>query len=848
MKNIYLSRRNLEQMLFLFLFVIHAFTLVNAQTLPNPLYEFPLNFDNPELWYKYNQGNKLSFQGEKGGSFGSRTDRFGEKGGAIFLNTTRSYITQKLNVTPEPLGSDMTVSFWTYLYSSNTFPPEYSPYDSNTLKERFFSLTTDQKSGGLARVRDNALLGVERTVTVNSTVKPWYLWLNKPAMMEQAGWYQIVMVAAQNYTKIYIYKPDGSKACSYNYMGNKFAKKITIGAETSYPPIEESVQSAGTIDDFKVWNVALTEEQVSDLHEREKDFDGGFYKIVNFKSQRPIYVDNCGLGSNGAAQYARIYQYTNPTEWCNSFQFVKRGVDSKGAYYQIINERSGYPIYVDNCGSGASGPQSARVYQYFDSGNEHCTYFYVDYIKTVSGKKQYKIINRNSGYPLYVDNCGSGDSGSQGARIYQYRHENVDCNLFQLEPTLPSTNLMDGTYRINVSSSDPQKSILTSARKWEFDTWELLGNKRQNLEIQQIGYNLYHIIFNGKYVEAIKGANGGVILNSSQSLTNNCEWYIFPNRLRTGYKIVNKVLLAKLGRADDEDGNARGFKYFDLENQTLDFIDMSKSRKIPETQKIEFEIRNMATNGKMYADNCGFGTNFNNWAPNVYQYNNALEKCTRWITEFVKLDVNGNPIYFIKHKNSGKLLYADNCGNNGNRTEVYLYTNTNDKTCNYFYINWSGDNDNSYEIVHQKTGRRVHLDGPLPANWTNIYLYEPLSNQQQAWLFNKTSNELRSNRKIEATLENEEEFTDVDISVVYPNPTDGLLNIAFALKEPQTINFDIYDMLGKKVYCETRIMSTSEQIITLENLKHSLDVNQLYILKATTANDKELLVSKVIFK
>lgn len=100
---------------------------------------------------------------------------------------------------------------------------------------------------------------------MESTV-PWYLWAYKPAQFDQNGWYHIFVVHGMYYTRLVMYKPDLTKAYSYIWMGDQgfpTNKYLYVGGYGDHLPVSSAM------DDFKVYNAELTDDQIEVLHVAE---------------------------------------------------------------------------------------------------------------------------------------------------------------------------------------------------------------------------------------------------------------------------------------------------------------------------------------------------------------------------------------------------------------------------------------------------------------------------------------------------------------------------------------------------------------------------------------------------
>src|SRR6218665_2296767 len=312
MKFIHPSQRKFWQIsgyvLSVFLMICLACSHASAQ-LPNPKLYMSLDYAN----FLYDEVSKTT--GTYTGSITARTDRFGKAGGAVRLQGAGT------NIKPPNIGipASYTVSYWTYINDPSTIPPGPTPFTTTDIHKEVFgvySLTTgnnnpndvrakntnrpdasssrggtatNTKLEGMARVK--ATIGIDRFIAKADGPKvPWYLWSYAPVQFDQSGWYHIIYVHDVNYNKIYMIKPDNTKFCSYNYLGVQTVEGFLFvlgAANNSFTPIDY-------LDDFKLFDVSFTENQVDMLHNVEKVSNPNVtqvYRLKNVKSGLYLTAD-----------------------------------------------------------------------------------------------------------------------------------------------------------------------------------------------------------------------------------------------------------------------------------------------------------------------------------------------------------------------------------------------------------------------------------------------------------------------------------------------------------------------------------------------------------------------------
>ncbi|PJC45274.1 hypothetical protein CO037_02380 [Candidatus Pacearchaeota archaeon CG_4_9_14_0_2_um_filter_30_8] len=95
---------------------------------------------------------------------------------------------------------------------------------------------------------------------------------------------------------------------------------------------------------------------------------------------------------------------------------------------------------------------------------------------------------------------------------------------------------------------------------------------------------------------------------------------------------------------------------------------------------------------------------------------------------------------------------------------------------------------------------------------------------------NTTGIESQNKSKLESKLEN-----------IYPNPTNGMINVKYNLTNSQNVNFEVYEVLGKKVY-STR----GESGETTKRINTGELPSGTYFLRMTSGKEKSQEIKKFI--
>ncbi|MGY0426555.1 MAG: RICIN domain-containing protein [Polaribacter sp.] len=844
--------KNYIQQWLVFLLVFIAFNFTNAQSVPDPIYTFPLDGNSPESWI---DKNDIHHQGVKYGLIQPEEDRFGNPNGASFFNDHKTYVFQGDYFPQINAGVDVTVSFWTKLETAHRYPPSPTPYFPGTSqKHRYFTLAMDYKSGGLARSHNNALLGAERTVTANGVTKPWYFWLYKPAMLEQVGWYQIVAVMATNYTKIYVYKPDGTKACSYNYMANDFAKKIVIGRKNQYPSSEERVRPAFIMDDLKVWNTALSENQIAILHDQESasfNVDELSTYLIESKYSGFAHIYGNSL-SNGGSLHTHSWVNQDNLKW----YIQKAGKDTNGQiYYNIISKSSGKQVMVKNNATGNDGD----INQYEAISNPVSNQWYIEYYEHDNqNRKIYRIKNKYSGKYMYVNEGSNPENISQWEWVNQ---SNLKWYVYLYKPEVKTQpDIADGTYRITNKNSGllfGYGGISDSYQNYWKDNYT-------NFNVTYQGAGKYRLYMKNPLVNGYLA-----IKDNASTYSNNAQYrYLGANHFVDFYiREMGEDNLGKYFRI----ANAKTGKSATVYNDGTSNLDV--------INQYEWKNRN---NQKWYFDrNEQPSINENVWyqikpvnCPNcfLYNWNRGFSRSTEIVIfkdapyfftksfRFIKkgVDLDGRAFYGINNA----ITYQSKYGNlqvSGGSSYDGADINVSDLYVDQDNLKWyidlvrkDNNGKNIYRISSKLDGgvRSMEVSGNEYNNYQNVDItywrnYYP----NLIWYIEPVNNSLARNSQAKLLNTNLEELEDTN-SYIFPNPIQNTLyvnlNIGFGQNE---VNFNFYNLLGEKIFSENRKVDIGKQIVTLKNLKHhGFGENQMYILKITTSTGEQLLNTKVLFK
>ncbi|WP_337045359.1 RICIN domain-containing protein [Emticicia sp. 17c] len=377
------------------------------------------------------------------------TDRFGDPNGAVAFNYNNeiSYISFN-NLPASKYNTKKTVSYWIYIDNPTTIPEGPFPYQETDFYKHIYSYYTNVTTGVFPNEGQSIrgpVLGQHRQY--NNTTH-WFLWWYKPIEFNVIGWYHIIHVQGQYFTKEYVYKPDGTKQCAFNYLGvqNWGANncELVLGnTEIGHKPIK-------ALDDFKAFTDELTEAQADLLHNQEIPVENyGNYRIRNKATGKYLAVKDFGADKGTETQAKTeneagatyLWRYEKDINTGHPFLvniFANNNKDMSGSWT--------WPARVLNVkgGSGSYG----TILQLWDHDNTNSCKWSLERNPQTGSYKIRTWLNNN---PIF-HNGGNNQImiGTDNNDYYEWYFEKVDLSLPPI--TSPIDNLL--TYRLKNRNSN----------------------------------------------------------------------------------------------------------------------------------------------------------------------------------------------------------------------------------------------------------------------------------------------------------------------------------------------------------------------------------------------------------
>lgn len=237
---------------------------LHGQEIPLPKCCLPLNGTNSE---DIMSGKIVDIYGK----VYSLADRFGAKGKAVAFDKTNSYITVPMTPTDGQARREATLTYWMYVAK-------------DSITQAFWAKGSDgELLLGMKKKGINAVLNIYHEGSQQKPVPDQQWMWSDSNFTEGIGWYFVAIAYSDAGTYFYLGTPQGKMPECYSAFVPDWdlISAICIGAVDDIP--------AAGMDDFKVYDAALSQEQVSALYHSELQFGMGNESLRNVKTDVPLY-------------------------------------------------------------------------------------------------------------------------------------------------------------------------------------------------------------------------------------------------------------------------------------------------------------------------------------------------------------------------------------------------------------------------------------------------------------------------------------------------------------------------------------------------------------------------------
>lgn len=383
---------------------------------------------------------KNNKDGVKHGSFEAVKNRLGYPQGALKINSN-SYVELPNFFEETEVSNGYSVSFWMKVDDPTGPPSGVLPYLNTDKRDGIFfarkgSITAGTNLFGMTRVRDR--LVVNRYIPLKNPNPELEFWLWDPVNLDTSpvsgnDWHFVSLVYTKNAMQVYIGKPDGSFNCRANYFAPQDLSQVTFWGLGN-----PNGSSIGNLDDFKVYSIPLTKEQVRGVFEAERPFNlSNTYKLIPKHSNNPLTIN---IQHDNGDDF--LMQDTPKDILAQNWFFKPEG----GGAFSIQNSQSGFNL------TSVSDALASKIKQTnFGTGSETGSdqKWEIKYGgKTSQGKDYFRIVNllSNNKYSLSI-NYGRTTPGEKAVMWPQH---NGDDQKYYIErvPSPITTIVNDGEYYI----------------------------------------------------------------------------------------------------------------------------------------------------------------------------------------------------------------------------------------------------------------------------------------------------------------------------------------------------------------------------------------------------------------
>lgn len=235
-----------------------------GQEIPLPKCCLPLNGTNSE---DIISGKTTDIYGK----IYSLADRFGVKGKAIAFDKTNSYITVPMTSVGGKALREATLTYWMYV-AKDSITQTFGAKGSDG------ELLLGMKKKGMRAVLDIYHKDGQHKPLPDQQ----WMWSDSN-FTEGEGWYFVAIAYSDEGTHFYLGTPGGKMTECYSAFIPDWDLITTICIGTV-----DDIPAAG-MDDFKIYDVTLSKEQVSALYHSESQFSMGNESLLNVETDTPLY-------------------------------------------------------------------------------------------------------------------------------------------------------------------------------------------------------------------------------------------------------------------------------------------------------------------------------------------------------------------------------------------------------------------------------------------------------------------------------------------------------------------------------------------------------------------------------
>ena len=793
MKDNFNRNRNIIIFAICLLFVCVG-NITSQTSVPDPSVYLAFDTDNPA----YESISK--YPGLVSGSFRRVEDRFGNYDRAVAFIGKGSGV----GLIESSINAVHTVSLWVFISDPSEIPSGSTPFSPESTKYEFYNWVNSDNQSIKGLGRKGATIGFNRYIPKqDGTIEPWYLWSYKPAQFDQVGWYHIFVVHGMYYTRLVMYKPDSQKAYSYIWMGNQSFpanRYLFVGGNAGTNPIN------GFLDDFKIYNEELTDDQISFLHTAEYP-ENVFLRIKNKTTGKYAVVYEASKDND-----AQIIQHSGGMgndEWALVFTGTNE--------CRIRNLHSLKNMVVKD----ASREVGAEVIQY-DHGGLDNEIWILEYLS--DDINHFCLKNQHSGKYLGVFQNSSLDNykliqvNSGESTIVWGFEESLPNQMSRIEPGLYRLkNKKSGLYLDILDRNQNKGASLIQHRKHNsddagYDIWNF-----SPVEIQQDGYYIINSVTYFFMTAPDSYPRNTQIIQKDITEAGTSRWQLLPTSIDGEYRVrnVDNYMYAVVEGASTEEGASiilapPGSE--DNEIWQLERVYYSDSPISSGTYKIRNDnsYKMMVVRDASIADGA-----------DIIQYSTGEENSLWEITP----DLYG--YVTLRNKNSLKYLVVKD-GSLAEDTELIQY-GTHDSNglwkIDKVLVTEGGVYKVAYTLRSLCSELMMVVRDASTDDGASIIQYST-GEKNKLWHFEKqSSNTLTRSVEEQTTIQ-----SDLEKPIVVVDCKNDIILVEYPFATSTELIVQIVDLTGRKVFDEKKRVEAGSGIASITQFDNTLSANQFYVI------------------
>lgn len=795
-----------------FLFLLCCIGAFSQVTIPNPSIYLAFDTDNPG----YESVSKHI--GLVSGTYQQVADRFGNSQRAVkFTNKGAGVRCSGFSI-----NAVHTVSFWINITDPSEIPVGPTPFAATDTKYEIYNWT-DANNFILRGIgRRKATIGFNRFIPKSDGTRvPWYLWSYKPAQFNEMGWYHVFIVYGLHYTRLIMYKPSMKKAYSYIWLGGQdFStnRYLYVGGFGENFPVNSS------LDDFKLYNAELTDDQIDFQHIAEYP-NNAYVRIQNQNSGKNIVVANASLDN-----YALIIQNSTGSgndEWKLSFIGINE--------CKIQNLRSGRILVVKD---GATGV-GAEIVQYDERGSNNEIWI-LEY--STLDTKYFRLKNKNSGKYLGVvqnskaensklTQVNTGENSLYWTFLESYPHakSKIDLGVYRIKNKKSGLYLTILDRSTAVSALLVQHSRFTSGNDVGFDTWVI-----EPAAYNQDAYMVMNSVSSHYMFDYVYDAEGVDISQGGGSYAGYCDWQFLPTGGENEYRMRNAKSYYYAVVKDSSTGeNAHVVKKYsnsgDNEIWILERVYYSDSPLSAGTYK----IRNINSYKLMVVRDASKDD-----GADIIQYNSGTENA-KW--EIIPADYG---FVQLRNKNSQKYLVVRDASLAIGEGIIQHGTSSSNSywTISKEIYTESGTEYIAYTLKNKKSGLYAVVQNASGGDGAPIIQYNT-GEKNKLWAF-----ERQSTNALTRSFDSEQESiaSDFDRPEVMIDCKNDIILLDYPFESSTELIIRIMDLTGRQVYEGKKQVNGGSNVVSISQFNSALNVNQFYVVSIRSADGKVNCSTKAI--